>query len=410
MVRHSFRAGLSLVTILGLVLSFTGAVAFADTDDAVVLSSDRKIVIFKDSDHAGHERLVARHHGRHLKHLAEGKAEVAILGKGDVERLSRDPRVLRIEDDIIVQAVGGRGDRAFAEARGGASIAAVQTLPWGIDRVDADRVWTASTSASKGGAVKVAVIDTGIQLNHPDLVGRIKGGVNTINSRKSYTDDNSHGTHVAGIIAANDNSAGVIGVAPLVSLYAVKVLNRNGSGYLSDIIEGIDWSIANKMQVINMSLGASMGTTAFHDAVIRARNAGITVVAASGNDGGAVLYPAAYPEVVAVAATDNANTVASWSNHGPEVDVAAPGVSIYSTYLGSTYATLSGTSMATPHVVGTVALLLVLPVGGFDMNMNGKWDPDEVVAKLKGTAYDLGTPGIDDYYGAGLVDAYAATR
>jgi subtilisin family serine protease len=407
MVRNFFRTGLSLATILGVVFSFTGAVVFADTEDVIIPSSERKIVIFKDLDVAGHERTVLHHRGIHVKHLVGGKAEVAILGKGDVERLSRDPRVLRIEDDIIVEAVRNRG---VIEGRGVVGSAAVQILPWGIDRVDADRVWTATSSGSKGLAVKVAVIDTGIQLNHPDLVNRVKGGLNAINHRKSYADDNGHGTHVAGIIAANDNTTGVIGAAPLASLYAVKVLDRNGSGYLSDIIEGIDWSIVNKMQVINMSLGASMGTTVFHDAVIRARNAGITIVAASGNDGGAVLYPAAYPEVVAVAATDNANTIAYWSNHGSEVDIAAPGVSIYSTYLGSTYATLSGTSMATPHVVGTVALLLALPVGGSDVNGNGKWDPDEIVLKLKGTARDLGAVGVDDYYGAGLIDAYMATR
>lgn len=213
---------------------------------------------------------------------------------------------------------------------------------------------------------------------------------------------------MAGIIGAIDNTIGVIGVGPQIDLYAVKVLDRNGSGYLSDVIEGLDWAIQNKMQVVNMSLGTASNVLSFREAVQRVYQAGIVQVAAAGNSGGAVSYPAAYPEVIAVSATDQNDVIASWSSRGPEVDLAAPGVNIYSTYKGQTYKTLSGTSMAAPHVTGTAALVLTTPVGIFDLDADAIWDPIEVENKLEATAEDLGTPGPDYLYGAGLVDAEKA--
>ncbi|MBI2588078.1 S8 family peptidase, partial [Candidatus Azambacteria bacterium] len=227
---------------------------------------------------------------------------------------------------------------------------------------------------------------------------------------KTGNDDNGHGTHVAGTVAAVNNTIGVVGVGPDVHLYAIKVLNRNGSGFLSDVIEGIQWAIANGMQVANMSLGTSSDIQSFHDAVIAARNAGIVQVAAAGNSGGAVSFPAAYPEMIAVSATDQNNSIASFSSRGPEVDLAAPGVSIPSTYKGDSYATLSGTSMATPHVTGAAALVLKTVPGIYDTNANGVWDPNEVQAKLEAGASDLGEPGKDSLYGAGLLNAFVASQ
>jgi subtilisin len=310
---------------------------------------------------------------------------------------------LRVDDDAMVEALfKDEGTKVNREASQPAEV-----LPWGIDRIDAELVWPLGNTADP---IKVGIIDTGISNKHPDLFANIKGSVNTINPLKSWNDDNGHGSHVAGIVAALDNDIGVIGVGPKINLYAIKVLGANGSGYLSDVIEGIQWAIANNMQVINMSLGTTSDIQSFHDAVISAKNAGIVVVAAAGNSEGAVNFPAAYPEVIAVSATDQNNVIASWSSRGPEVDLSAPGVDIYSTYKGTGYATLSGTSMAAPHVAGTAALVLNTSVGAYDLNGNNKWDPDEVQKKLQDTTTDLGNSGFDNLYGWGLVNAFSAVQ
>lgn len=241
-------------------------------------------------------------------------------------------------------------------------------------------------------------MDTGIDLAHPDLVANIKGGHNTIKPRKSPADDNDHGTHVAGIIAAVNDNIGVMGVAPQAELYAVKVLSADGSGYLSDIIEGLEWCITNNMQVINMSLGTPMKVQSFHDAVIKVYNAGIVMVAAAGNSGpgdNAVEYPAKYEEVIAVSATGDNDSIASFTSRGPEIELAAPSVGIYSTYTGGGYKTLSGTSMAAPHVTGTAALVIKRGIKGIQ----------NIRSELQTTADKIGT---SELYGYGLVDAEEA--
>ena len=323
--------------------------------------------------------------------------EAVLLSKNAERALSKNSDVLRIDDDVVVEALAKAG-----------AIQPPQTLPWGINRVDAELVWP---SGNSGDAVKVAVVDTGISADHPDLKNNIKGGYNAINPLKSWNDDNGHGSHVAGIIAALNNAIGTVGAAPLADLYAVKVLNRQGSGYLSDIIEGLDWAIANNMQVVNMSLGTSSDILSFREAVQRVSAAGIVQVAAAGNSGGSVGYPAAYPEVIAVSATDSGDALASFSSRGPEVDLAAPGVGIYSAYKGTGYATLSGTSMAAPHVAGSVALVLSVPISvAYDADFDGVWDPAEVQQKLQDRAVDLGVSGFDNLYGWGLINAFNAVQ
>ncbi|MBN1538629.1 MAG: S8 family peptidase [Candidatus Thermoplasmatota archaeon] len=278
-----------------------------------------------------------------------------------------------------------------------------QEIPWGVLRINADDVWDTWT----GSGVKVAILDTGIDKDHPDL--KYAGGVNFVPVRRrvdptNFNDDNGHGTHVAGTIAAKNNEIGVVGVAPDASIYAVKVLDRTGSGYASWIISGIEWAITNNMDVISMSLGTSEDYPPLHTAITNAYNAGIVIVAAAGNDGSTVSYPAKYGEVIAVSATDITNTIASWSNRGAEIEVAAPGVSIKSTWNNGGYTTISGTSMACPHVTGVAALvidkILTPEVTTFDV--------DDVWTALE-NAEDLGTPGEDDLYGHGLVDAALAT-
>lgn len=350
----------------------------------------RKIVVFKsDVSETEQDSLVKYAGGVKLKRLRSINSQVVIVPNlTAAARLAANPNILRVEDDLEMQALA-------------------QILPWGIDRVDAELVWPSGNTAN---AIKVGVIDTGISNKHSDLTANIKGGVNTINARKGWNDDNGHGSHVAGIIGGVNNTAGIIGMAPDADLYAIKVLNANGSGYVSDVMEGILWGVTNQMRVLNMSLGMSSDVQSMHDVVIAAYNAGVVIVAAAGNSGGSVNYPAAYPEVIAVGATDQNNIIAGFSSRGPEVDLAAPGVSIFSTYKGTGFATLSGTSMAAPHVAGAAALVLGTPVGAYDLDADGAWDPAEVLAKLKAAATDLGAAGRDDLYGAGLLNAFSAVQ
>jgi subtilisin family serine protease len=291
-----------------------------------------------------------------------------------------------------------------------------ETLEWGVDRIDAELVWDASPSAATGVGVDVAVVDTGIDQDHADLIANIAGGINFVEASSgppwartadpaAWDDDNGHGTHVAGIVGAVDNDIGVIGTAQQTNLWGVKVLDKNGAGYLSDVIDGITWSINNDMEVINMSLGTTSDSPSLHDAVDAAYDAGVVVVAAAGNSGDGdgstndVEYPAKYDSVIAVAATSDTDSTPSWSSEGAEIEVAAPGVDVRSTWNDGGYHTISGTSMASPHTAGVVALLL---------SADGTLSPAEVRAKLQATADDLGASGFDVFYGYGLVDAEEA--
>lgn len=389
--------GAAIIATFGLISPI-----FASRTDSE--PQQRKIVVFKQGvlNESEKDALIDNSGGARIKDLKLINGKAVLLSPKAEKALAGMTGVLRIDNDVVVEALVKGGVSAKP-----ALSQPAQTLPWGVDRIDAEKVWSVTT----GDPIKVAVIDTGIDIYHPDLKANLKGGANTINSRKSYNDDNGHGTHVAGIIGAIDNTIGVVGVGPKIDLYAVKVLDRNGSGYLSDIIEGLDWAIAKNMQVINMSLGTSSYNKSFEDAVKRVNAAGIVQVAAAGNSGPAdntVIYPAKFAEVIAVSATDATDAIAYWSSRGPEADLAAPGVSIYSTYKGSTYKTLSGTSMASPHVAGAAALVLTTPIGAWDLDGDSIWDPAEVQNKLEQTAEDLGAVGRDDLYGFGLVDAEAA--
>jgi subtilisin len=349
--------------------------------------AERKIVVFQDwyGDAAAQAALLRAHGAQPVEALGLVKGMAAMLPPGAEKGLAARPEVRRVDVDAEVRALGS------PHAHHGSAVQPPQELPWGVDRIDAEWAW----DTSRGTGVNVAVIDTGIDATHPDLVDNIAGGTNFVRKvwwrdpdSGAWADDNGHGTHVAGIIAAEDNEIGVVGVAPEASLYAVKVLGKNGSGYVSDIILGIEWAVDNGMQVANMSLGTDTDVQSLHDACDAAADADLLLVAAAGNDGGAVDYPAAYSSVIAVAATDINDQRASWSSYGPEVLVAAPGVSVRSTWKGGGYKTISGTSMAAPHVTGTLALNLS--------------------ADLAGTADDLPPTGYDVYTGYGLVDTEEA--
>ncbi|HEX9094305.1 MAG TPA: S8 family peptidase, partial [Coriobacteriia bacterium] len=274
---------------------------------------------------------------------------------------------------------------------------------WGLPAISAPAAWD-STTGTMG--VTVAVVDTGVQLDHPDLVARVDtvNDYDFVNLDSDASDDEGHGTHVAGIAAATmNNGAGGSGTAPGVAVLPIKVLDSKGTGWDSDVADGIRWAADHGADVINLSLGSSAPSTYEEDAVAYAQSAGCLVVAATGNDGGAVLsYPANYPGVIGVAAVDATLQRAWFSNYGPHADISAPGVNILSTYLTSPpergYKTLSGTSMATPFVAGVAALL---------KSADPDATPALITSALQSTAIDLGAPGRDDYYGFGLVDAHA---
>lgn len=380
--------------------------------------TERKIIVFKPGvTEVEKNQVLSRFQTTVNKNLKLVNGFSVNLPSFLVAEIAKDPRVLRVDPDVEVFALPQIDRQAFWNRRKPTptptlvkptptpTLAPSQTIPWGISGIFAPEAW----SISSGSGIKVAVVDTGVNRSHPDLKNNLDlaGCKNFISFFGTCEDDNGHGTHVSGIIAAENNNLGVVGVAPKAKIYALKVLDRNGSGYLSDIIEALDWAVQNNMQVINMSLGTTSDVDSFHEAVQRVNSHGITQVAAAGNNGGAVIFPAAYSEVIAVSAIDNTNTLASWSSRGPEVDLAAPGVDIYSTYLSSTYKTLSGTSMASPHVAGTVALLLT-QLSKCDYDGNGVCSPAEVEQRLELTAKDLGNPGRDDLYGAGLVNAREA--
>ncbi|MFC7080079.1 S8 family peptidase [Halorussus caseinilyticus] len=289
-----------------------------------------------------------------------------------------------------------------------------QTLPWGIDRIDAE---VAHANGETGAGADIAVIDTGIDGDHPDLQANVGAGKAFVDCRPlqgrpngcrygsrtndnpcnyAWSDDNNHGTHCAGIADAVDNTQGVVGVSTEATLHAVKVLDYCGSGTFSDVAAGIEYTADQGWDVGSLSLGGGK-SQAVEDAVEYAYGKGVLLVAAAGNDGpctDCVSYPAAEPEVVAVSATTENDQLANFSSQGPEVELAAPGTDIYSTVYGG-YAYYGGTSMACPHVSGT----------GGQLMANG-YTNTEARDRLHATAEDIGLS--DDEQGYGLVDTAAA--
>ncbi|MET3706473.1 thermitase [Arthrobacter sp. UYEF6] len=301
-----------------------------------------------------------------------------------VTALSRNPAVEYAEPDQLVTAATDDPffGRQYALQNNGQSFfdnnpdylveVAAGTPDADVDAVEA---WT----RSKGSGVRVAIIDSGVAVDHADISGQVVARTNLTDKQIVNAEDYDkygHGTHVAGIVAAVHNTAGVAGVCPECSILDVKVLNDSGTGSSSAIAKGIDWAVENDAKVINMSLGQRVSSRTLEAAVNKAWEAGRVIVAAAGNGGTqAKIYPGAYPNVIAVAATDNNDLKASFSTYGRWVDVAAPGVSVFSTFpnheftLGSQnnrakgYDIASGTSMASPIVAAVAALVWITPAG-----------------------------------------------
>jgi subtilisin len=228
-------------------------------------------------------------------------------------------------------------------------------IPSGIRSLRVPAVW----KRSLGARVRIGIIDTGVDYAHPDLQPVLSRGINLIHPRTLPLDDNGHGTHIAGTIAAAGRWA-MTGIAPQATLLPVKAFDHNGSAYVSDIIKGIDWCVQNGVDIINMSFGMKKRSEAMLEAVRNARSSGVVIVASSGNDGrrGFIDYPARFPQTISVGALDKKGGIASFSNRGKRIDVYAPGEQVVSTWPNRRYHEMNGTSMATSHVTGILALVL----------------------------------------------------
>jgi len=256
-----------------------------------------------------------------------------------------------------------------------AHVEEVTEVPKGVEMIQAPKVW----EKTKGKGMTIAILDTGCDLTHPDLKDRIIGGRNFTNDDKGdkdvYRDYNGHGTHVAGTMAATENQRGVVGVAPEANLLIVKVLDKNGSGQYDWIINGIYYAIEQQADIISMSLGGPEDVSELHEAIQKAVEHNILVVCAAGNEGDGqdatneFDYPGSYNEVISVGAVNLDRRISDFSNSNNEVDLVAPGETILSTYLNGKFATLSGTSMATPHVSGALALIKVLANQSFEREL-----------------------------------------
>jgi len=375
-------------SFLALIITFLAIISILLSGTAHSEEPQRDVIIgFHQMPIPPEKALIRSESGVVVKHEYRLIPAVsASLSEQAINIMRKNPRVAYIEDDVILTIATDE----YVNSPGVSHIGCEMAHNNGID----------------GTGVKLAVIDTGIDYTHEDLDANYKGGYDFVFSDSDPFDDsyNSHGTHVAGIIAAERNGIGVVGVAPNASLYAVKVMDGSGHGLTSWVIAGIEWAVENDIDVVVMSSGTKVDSQSLREACRNASDAGVLLVAAAGNTrGGDVTYPARYDSVIAVTATDPDDTQASFSSIGPEVELAAPGVDITSTVRGDGYGNLSGTSQAAPHVAGTAALIISsnLP----DVNDDGVVNNEDVRLRLQSTAQDLGGPGKDDTYGHGLVDA-----
>jgi subtilisin len=274
---------------------------------------------------------------------------------------------------------------------------------WGLNQFRIPEAW----KKGRGAGVKIAVLDTGIRQDHQDLDGQIIDARDFTNSPYGAGDQQGHGTHTAGTIGAKENDVGVVGVCPDIrqkggGLLIAKVLGDDGSGRGEWIAEGVRWAVGSGAKIISMSLGSAIESTVISESIRHAISSGAYVVAAAGNDGGqgddvdTVNYPAAMDETIAVAAVTQSGTLARFSSRGPQVDIAAPGQNILSTWHDGGWARLSGTSMATPFVAGCLGLFLSTGLSISSLH--------DLKLLLKDTATDFGAPGRDRETGWGLIN------
>ncbi len=377
------RVSLALCLITALIVFMVPLLASGKAGDAE-FAPDQILVKFKAGtvDNAKN-KVHAKHGGQVIGEIEAIGVQVVKVPSGKVldkvTAYGGEDAVAFAEPDYMVEAAGYPDDTYFAKQ-------------WGMTKIKAPEAWDITSGSA---AVNIAILDSGIYREHPDLTGKVVESANFTRS-KTVDDRYGHGTHVAGIAAAlTDNGLGVAGVAYGCNLLNVKVLGDNGRGSYSALIEGINWAVSRGANVINMSLSGQADSEALQDAVNKAWAGGVVLVAAAGNYGDTTLqYPACYENVIGVAAVDENDAKTSWSSYGDWVDVAAPGLDIYSTIFskrkvkGSTleYVYASGTSMAAPHVAGVAALVYGRVT---DTSENGCLN-DEIRARIEAMADRVG--------------------
>ena len=400
-------------TLLALLVLLTTAlpVGAAEPNDIVATSDGPEIiageVIVKFRDAAGRDRMQERGMTILSELSAPDRAlQVVVSTEGrPVEQaiadLRRDPSVEIVEPNYRVELADEGTVTAVNDP--------LTTDQYSLDRMRVRQAWTRET----GGSNVIAVLDTGVQLDHPDLAGRLVAGRDIVNNDSNPSDDNGHGTWVSGIIVAKANDGyGIAGVSWTDKVMPVKIMSANGTGDTSDLTSGIVWATDHGATIINMSVGGFPYSTYVHDAIRYAWNRGVVLVGAAGNRGKfEPFYPASYPEVISVSATQREDEFSFWSNYHTDVDVSAPGSSVLTTNCAvckpiehdttgdHRYTYISGTSFAAPNVAGVVALIWA---------RNPTMTNAQVVNRLKTTTDDLGYAGFDSRYGHGRVNAYRA--
>ncbi len=417
MTRHFRRSGLArgwlwrigaltaviAVALLALPRQATPALGSAQgaTPPAPVFTqgweTDRLIVQYRPG--AARALVAAAAGGEDLRYVPEIDASIVRVRPGEtlagvLSALRASPHVAFVQPDFRRRISITPNDPGYGAQQ------------WGPQKINAPAAWDVTTGSS---SVIIAVIDTGVAA-HGELNGRIAPGWDFVNSDDNPTDDQGHGTHVAGIAAARgNNNEGMAGLAWGARVAPYKVLDSNGSGYDSDVAAALIRALQDGAKIMNLSLGGPDASPMLTSAVNQVLQGGGVVIAAAGNESGPVGYPAAIPGVIAVSATTSSDGFASYSNFGPEVIVAAPGSSIYSTVPFGTcelcdpsgYLRLSGTSMATPHVAGLAALI---------WSANGGLSNTQVRQLIQTHVVDLGANGRDNQFGYGRINAGAAVQ
>ncbi len=368
-----YRTMRRLVPVLAMAAIVLSSTVLDDAASAAAEGPLVRVIVGFDAPpgQAGADQIISRG-GTVRRIYTRAPAISAFVPASAVNDLRSAPGVAYVADDFQVRVLA-------------------DTVPWGVDRVAGSLVG----GPNRGQGVKVAILDSGIDLDHPDLT--VAGNVTFVDGTTSGDDDHGHGTSVAGVVAALDNGVGIVGVAPGAQLYAVKVVRIDGGAFISDIDAGLEWSINNGMQVINMSFGAiNPFPTSSTTLLKQAFEQGIVLVGAAGNGGQGemVFSPAREPGVIAVGATDQQNLRLPESSSGSTLELMAPGANILTTAMGGGQTTSTAVSWAAPHVAGTAALYLAAGLtSGFD-----------VQTRMQERAIDLGPAGRDNDYGFGLVN------